>query len=166
MNAVESALYTLSRSIGAITALLLFVLVCNVAYDVFTRYALNDVSIGMQELEWHLFSIIFLLGTAYASTENAHVRVDFLYDNASAKTQGYINIIGTVLFVIPFALLIFWYGVDFTVTAYVRGEQSGDPGGLPHRWLIKSMIPLAMLLLVCSYCGVLLRTIRTIKNPS
>lgn len=164
MLRLESFLCGVSSVVGKIASLLLLLLVCNVTYDVFTRYVLSDVSIGMQELEWHLFATIVLIGIAYATTENAHVSVDFLYNKTSPKTQILINITGILLFVIPFCCLIIWYGSDYAATAYIRNEQSGDPGGLPYRWIIKSVIPLSSVLILLSNLGVLLRSIRALRS--
>lgn len=102
----------------------------------------------MQELEWHLFAIMFLFGISYTLNDDGHVRVDFLYDNFSAKTKAMINIIGTVLFLIPFAFLIAYGSYEFVYDAYIYNEISEDPGGLTHRWIIKAMIPFGFVLLL------------------
>ena len=125
---------------GGFAAILLLLLVANVFYDVVMRYLFNDVSIGMQELEWHLYSMVFLFGVAYTLRADGHVRVDVLYERLSTKKRALIDIVGTVLFLWPFCFLVAGYGIGFAYEAYDINETSGDPGGLPFRWLIKGMI--------------------------
>jgi TRAP-type mannitol/chloroaromatic compound transport system permease small subunit len=74
--------------------------------DVVLRYAFNNSSIALQELEWHLFSAMFLLSIAYGLQNDIHVRVDVFYLNFSPKTQALINIIGSAVFILPISLLI------------------------------------------------------------
>jgi len=144
----------------ACTAMLLLLL--NVSYDVIMRYAFNDVSIGMQELEWHLFSCIFLLGTPYAMQGDSHVRVDIFYDNWSDQAKAWVNLLGSIFFVLPFIGIVTYYSIDFAYEAYEMGEGSGDPGGLPHRWLIKSLIPGAFILMGLASFGMITQALRVL----
>ncbi len=130
-------------TIGSFTAMLLLLLIINLFFDVVLRYFFNTTFIWLQEFEWHLFAVMFLFGIAYAINEESHVRVDFVYDTHKPKTKAYINIVGTVLFLIPFALFVVFDSFDFVYDAYDYGEISEDPGGLTHRWIIKFMIPLS-----------------------
>jgi TRAP-type mannitol/chloroaromatic compound transport system permease small subunit len=155
----ERAFNRFSDWVGAFSAVLLLLLVLNVFYDVITRYLFNDVSIGMQELEWHLYSMLFLFGVAYALKADGHVRIDILYDRLGAKKRAMIDILGTILLIWPFCLLVAGYGIDFAYEAYDIGEKSGDPGGLPHRWVIKSMIALAFICVLISSIGFMLRAL-------
>jgi TRAP-type mannitol/chloroaromatic compound transport system permease small subunit len=75
------------------------------------------------------------------------VRVDFLYDKLSTKTQAIINIVGTIIFLLPFTLLIIYGSYDYFMDSYSIGETSGDPGGLQYLWAIKAMIPISFILL-------------------
>ena len=129
---------------------LLLLTIFNIFIDVVLRYAFNNSSIALQEMEWHLFSALFLLGIAYTLQKDAHVRVDIFYANFSIKKQALINLIGFVLFVLPISLLIVYYGIDFTYQAFILNEQSGDPGGLTHRFIIKNIIPISFILVIVS----------------
>jgi TRAP-type mannitol/chloroaromatic compound transport system permease small subunit len=152
--------YVISRitlGLGYLAAALLVLLLGNVFYDVVMRYLLHDVSIAMQELEWHLFATVFLLGVAYTLQTDGHVRVDLLYEKLSPQNQAWINLVGTLLFTWPFCAIVTFYGIDFAYDAYQIGEISGDPGGLTHRWLIKGMISLAFSCVLLSSLGVVLR---------
>ena len=151
--------------LGVIASVLFILLVINVVYDVVMRYAFNDVSIAFQELEWHLFSAVFLLGVPYAIRAAGHVRVDIIYERLSVKAQSIIDLLGTIFLLLPFCLLVAWYGVDFAKESYALGETSGDPGGLPYRWIIKAMIPLCFIFMAVSGVGLLLRSFNNIIRP-
>ncbi|RUA06611.1 MAG: C4-dicarboxylate ABC transporter [Gammaproteobacteria bacterium] len=129
---------------------LLLLTIANVFIDVWLRYGFNNSSIALQEMEWHIFSSMFLLGIAYTLQTDAHVRVDIFYAKFTAKKQAIINLIGFVIFILPISLLIAYYGIDFAYSAYAINEQSGDPGGLTHRFIIKSVIPLSFILVIIS----------------
>ncbi len=138
--------------VGYLTGVLLIVMIVNVAYDVMMRYVFHNSSIGMQEAEWHLFAVIILYGTGYALRHNAHVRVDFVYDSLSARKKAWINILGTIFFLLPLAVLIIYGSYEFVMDAYTTNEISEDPGGLPYRWIIKAQIPLAFIFLI--FCAI------------
>jgi len=139
-----------NKFLGNITAILMLLMMVNVFVDVLLRYFLHTGSIASQEMEWHLFSVMFLLGIAYALNSEEHVRVDFIYDNLSARKKAIINIFGTIFMLIPFAFLIAYTSFDFVNDAYIMNEISEDPGGLTHRWIIKAMIPASFVILIIS----------------
>ena len=132
-----------------------------VGYDVSMRYLFRSGSIGIQELEWHLFSIIFLIGAAYTLKHDEHVRLDILYRSnlLTDKHRAWIDVFGALFILIPFCLLIIISAWPFISQAYIHNEASPDPGGLSFaRWLIKSMIPIG-------FCLVLIQGIaETIKK--
>jgi TRAP-type mannitol/chloroaromatic compound transport system permease small subunit len=118
----------------------------------------------MQEMEWHLYSVVFLMGIPYALRTDGHVRVDVFYTRWSNKTKAWINIGGALLFVIPFAYLIGFYGYGFAVDAYQMGEGSGDPGGLPYRWIIKSVIPFSAIFIATAGINMVTHAIRVLAG--
>lgn len=153
------------NTLGHLSSVLFLLLLANVVYDVVMRYVFNDVSIAMQELEWHLFSAVFLFGVPYAVKTHGHVRVDIFYERFSVQTQAIIDILGVLFWLLPFSLLVAWYGVDFAYQAYDIGEKSGDPGGLPYRWIIKAVIPISFLFIAISGIGLILHSVeRLIKE--
>jgi len=164
LKRVEKILGVFIDIVGFLTSILMILLILNVAYDVMMRYALHQSSIAMQEMEWHIFSVMMLFGMGVALKDEAHVRVDFLYDRFSPKTKALINIFGTLLFLIPLALLIIYGSYDFVMDAYETNEISDDPGGLKYRWIIKAMIPLSFIFLLISALFYLIRQIRIIKG--
>lgn len=156
---VERWLHRFSDGVGALSVLLMLLLVANVFYDVVMRYLFNDVSIALQELEWHLYSAIFLFGVAYALKTDGHVRVDLVYERLGPRPRAVIDILGTIVFIWPFCYLVADFGVAFAYEAWNLGEKSGDPGGLPYRWVTKSLIPLAFACVIVSSLGFLLRAL-------
>ena len=135
---------------GKVISCLVIILVLLVGYDVSMRYLFQSGSIGIQELEWHLFSIIFLIGAAYTLKHDEHVRLDVLYRSnfLSDKHRALIDAFGSLFILLPFCILIVISAWPFISQAYIYNEASPDPGGLPARWLIKSMIPLGFMLLI------------------
>ena len=140
----------LDKYLGNITAILLLLMMINVFTDVILRYFFHTGSIAFQEMEWHLFSTMFLLGISYALSSEDHVRVDFIYDNITPRKKAFVNIFGTIFMLIPFAFLIAYTSYEFVNDAYIMSEISEDPGGLTHRWIIKAMIPFSFSILIIS----------------
>jgi len=135
-----------------LTAFILALLVILVVYDATARYLFSQGSTALQELEWHFFDVTILLSIAYTLRQNAHVRVDILYDKFSPKTQLAINIFSFVLFILPLSFLIIYIGIGFVEMSFMQNEASSDPGGLPYRWIVKSLMPLAFILLALQAC--------------
>lgn len=163
---LERGITRFSNLLGVVSTVLFIGLLFNVFYDVLMRYVFNDVSIGMQELEWHLYAAIFLLGIPYGIQHGGHVRVDLIYENLPLKGKAWIDLLGCVFLLIPFTLLVGYYGVGFAHEAYALGETSGDPGGLPYRWVIKAVIPFAFFSMAISGLGMIIRSINAIRGVS
>ncbi|MCK5516711.1 MAG: TRAP transporter small permease subunit [Desulfobulbaceae bacterium] len=161
---LESFFDLLIGYVSKITSLLLLLMIFNVFYDVVMRYFFHNSSVGMQEMEWHLFSMVILYGVGVALKDDGHVRVDFLYEKYSVKAKAMVNISGTLLFLLPLALLVAFGSIEFVFDAYSVGEISEDPGGLTHRWIIKSMIPAAMVFLIFSAIGFVIKNINLYRG--
>ena len=164
LNTIEKAIARVVDFVGQLTCLFLILMVLNVSFDVMMRYVFHNSSVGMQELEWHLFAVVILLGISVALKDEGHVRVDFLYDTLSVRKKAVINIIGTLFFLMPVALLIFFGSFEFVRDSWEIGEISEDPGGLPYRWLIKGMIPVSFGFLLFSAVGYVLQNIRIYRE--
>ncbi|RME33591.1 MAG: TRAP transporter small permease subunit [Gammaproteobacteria bacterium] len=147
---VAGLLESLSETVGRLVSWLVLLLVLLIGYDVVMRYLFQQGSVALQELEWHLFSLIFLLGAAYTQKHDGHVRVDILYRSHLVSPRGrvWIDLAGTLLLLLPFCLLVIWSSWPFVESAWEHGEGSPDPGGLPLRWLIKAAIPAGFVLLL------------------
>ncbi len=134
--------------IGRLTSWITLILVILIVVDVFMRYFLDNSKMWMVELEWHFFSILFLLGASYTLLHDKHVRVDVFYEKFKPETQKKINKIGMLIFLIPWSILILSTSGDYVVNSFSFKESSSQPGGLPARYIIKSFIWLGFFLLL------------------
>lgn len=117
------------------------------------------------ELQWYLFSLVFLLGAAYTLKHDDHVRVDVLYSNLSRTGRAWINILGTLLFLVPFCVLVLVMSWDFVVNSWATLEQSSDPGGLP-RYPIKTVIPIALVLVLLQGVSLTIREVAVLRGDT
>lgn len=161
---LERAFDKFADIIGYTTAFVMVLMILNVFYDVIMRYFFNTGSIAMQEMEWHLFSVIILLGISYTLKEDGHVRVDLIYDRLTDKKKAIINMVGVVTFILPIALLIGIGSIDYVIESYISNERSGDPGGLTNRWIVKALIPLSFFLLIITSVGFFIKNLNIFKG--
>src|SRR6185437_3413554 len=110
------------------------------------RYALNIGSNAWLELQWYLNAAVFLLVAAYALKRNQHVRIDVIAGKLSLRAQAWIDIIGSIFFLLPTVAIIAWYSWPTLVVSYRIQEYSSDPGGL-IRWPVRLIIPVSFTLL-------------------
>ena len=166
MNFLHNALRKLIDAMGQLCVVLMLLMVANVFYDVLMRYFFNDVSIGMQELEWHLFAAMFMFGIGYTLKEDAHVRVDIFYEKLLPHTQAYIDIFAALIFALPITLIVMYYGYGYAIDAYQMNEGSPDPGGLPYRWIIRSVIPISNVFLLLCIFYTILENVLKLQGPN
>ena len=155
-----------TKQVGNLCGVVLALLVLLVVYDATVRYVFHAGSVALQELEWHIFDVIILLGIAYTLRENAHVRVDIFYDTFSAKRRALIDLFGTLLFILPFSALIIYVGFEFVLISFEQMECSSDPGGLPYRFIVKSLMPAAFVLLALQALSEITRAYRSYRSAS
>ena len=110
------------------------------------RYALDTSSNAWLELQWYLFSAVFLLAAGYTLLHNEHVRIDVVVGQLSSRTRAWVDLIGGVFFLLPMAVVIMVLSWPMLIDSYLRSEYSGDAGGL-LRWPVKLLIPVGFLLL-------------------
>ena len=156
----------LSKHSGYIAAVLVVMLSLLVAYDAAARYLFSAGSVALQELEWHLFDIIFLLGLSYALKHDKHVRVDIFFERYSVQTKAIVQILSMLLLLIPFSLFFLNDALDMTYQSYIQREVSSDPGGLTHRYLIKSMLIVAFILLLIQAVSEVLKAYHKVENKT
>lgn len=157
---------SLNEKVGVFISWLTTVLVLVVCYDVFTRYFLKKSSVAVQELEWHLFAVIFLVGAGYTLRYDRHVRVDVFFMKFKPKLQAWINFLGSLIFLIPFCLIGIWSSKAFVINSFVIRETSPDPGGLPARYILKAVIPIGFFLLLLQGVALVFRSIMEISNQA
>lgn len=164
LQTIEQFYRRINRILGRILAVVFLLMALNVFFDVVMRYFFRNSSVGMQEMEWHLFSVIILFGVSVALLEEGHVRVDFFYDRFAIRTKAIINIVGTVCFLLPLACLVLFGSLEFVQDSYKIKEISENPGGLPYRYAIKGMIPLAFGMLIFTAIGYTVKNINLYRQ--
>lgn len=155
----------LVRYVGKCVSWLSVVLVFVIAVDVLLRYFFNYTSAASFELEWHLFAALFMLSSAWALQKDRHVRVDLFYQKFSQKGKAWVNLIGMLLFLLPFCWVAARESLSFVAASYAVNETSPDPGGLPARYLIKSIIPISFFLLFIQGVLEILKLICILLKP-
>ncbi len=154
---------SLQEIAGKISAWLCFLLVIVICADVFTRYLLSISFVALQELEWHLFAVIFLLAAGYTLRNGEHVRIDIFYQRFSERKKHKLNVWGSALLLIPFAWVMIYYSYDFLMASVSVGERSPEASGLPARYILKAFIPVSMIILIieglAQFLGSLIRLI-------
>jgi len=167
MDRLAHSIETLSEWTGRAVAWLLPALVLLIVYDVTMRYLFHSGSTALQELEWHLFALLFLLGAGYTFKHEDHVRVDVLHHAAwmTPVRKAWVDVLGGIVFLLPMCLVIMVASWPFVMHAFESGEASPD-GGLPHRFLLKAAIPLGFTLLLLQGVASVIRAIQVIRGGS
>ncbi|AOX04298.1 C4-dicarboxylate ABC transporter substrate-binding protein [Moorena producens PAL-8-15-08-1] len=149
---ISRVIDSFNERIGRLTYWILPLMIMIGVWNVVGRYlgrfiGENLSSNGFIETQWYLFDLVFLLGAAYTLKHNGHVRVDVFYKSLKPKAQAIANLIGTLLFLIPFCIMVIYFSWGAIVNSWTIQEMSPDPGGLP-RYPIKSMIIVSFGLLI------------------
>ncbi len=147
---------------GRATSWLALVIVVLMATNVLLRYLFSYGTVWAQELEWHLLAPLILFGMSYALLHGEHVRVDVLYANFSPRKKLYVDLLSAALSV-AISVIIIWLSLKYVQQAYIIDEQSSDPGGLTHRWILKALIPLGFSFLILQSVALALGTFEKLK---
>jgi len=148
LKAVSYGIDVMNQWIGKGVAWVTLGLVVAVFIDVVMRYAFKTSFVFTQELEWHLFAFIFLIGAGYTLFHDGHVRVDIIYQRLNARGRAWINLMGALLFLIPGCVMIIATSCHFVLRSWAVLEGSPDPGGIPFRFLVKGCIPVGFAFLL------------------
>lgn len=158
-DAIERALHTIAEWTGWLMVVLMVV----ICFDVLSRKAGFQIpgmgSTRLQELEWHLHTVLFAMWLGQCYILNAHPRVDTVTAHRPLRTRAWIEFLGCAAFALPYAGIVAWYGLGFAATSYLTGEGSEAVIGLSHRWIIKSLFVLGLWLLVAAIVAVMLRLV-------
>ncbi|MDW8357496.1 TRAP transporter small permease subunit [Thermus sp.] len=144
---LSRAIDTLTEGVGRAVVWLVLLVALLSAGNAIMRYGFSYSSNAYLEAQWYMFSLIFLLGGAYALKHNAHVRIDLVFGRFSRRTQAWIDLVGTVLFLLPMALGVIYLAWPWAMNSLNIREMSPDVGGLP-RWPIKLALLLGFALLL------------------
>ena len=166
LDAVAHFIDFLNEWVGRLVSWLVLLMVLIIVYDVSARYLFSQGSVMLQELQWHLFALIFLLGAAYTFKHDVHVRVDIIYKSAlfSEKGRALINLIGGLVILLPFCWLVINSSIPFVMNAYQFNEGSPDPGGLPYRFILKGAIIVGFSLLALQALSSILHSLLILIN--
>ncbi|MAH89582.1 MAG: C4-dicarboxylate ABC transporter permease [Pelagibacterales bacterium] len=134
-------------------------LISIIIFDIITRRFFVLGSTKLQEMEWHLHTSLFLLVIGYAYLKDAHVRIEIVREQFSTIIKAILETLGILLFLIPYTILVIYFGIDFVVRSFSVNEVSSALTGLSHRWIIKSFIPLGMFLLFLAGVSLLIKNL-------
>lgn len=161
--AIAEAIESVLRRIADWTGWLMVVLMVVICFDVISRklgFQLPGMgSTRLQELEWHLHTVLFAMWLGQAYILNAHPRVDTITAHRSLRSRAWIEFVGCIAFALPYAGIVAWYGVGFVATSYATGEGSEAVIGIPQRWIIKGLFVVGLWLLVGAIVATILRLI-------
>lgn len=154
---ILKGLDSFNRSIGRWVSWLIFTMAILVTAIVALRTFWQSGSIAAQEAVTYMHAAVFMLAMALTLQENGHVRVDVIYRRFTEEQRAWVNTLGTLLFLIPFAVFLLGISWEFTARAWAIRESSADAGGIPAVYLLKTLIPLSALLLLLQALAELLR---------
>jgi TRAP-type mannitol/chloroaromatic compound transport system permease small subunit len=144
-------------NLGFLFAFLWLAVVATIIVAVVGRYAFGIGSILLEEIEWHLAGAAWLVGLSYTLVKDSHVRVDVLYERFGLRRQVWIELIGILVLLLPFAAIVVYQSWPFFWSSYLQGEVSSSPAGLPARWAIKFFVPFSFALILLAAVSRLLK---------
>ena len=115
--------------------------------------------VPMEELQWHFYSVPFMFGLAYVITNDSNIRIDLLRMHMSKKLKHIFEILGILLLIMPCVIILFDFSLDYTIYSITHHESSQSTMGLSHRWIVKSVIPLSMILIMIASVARLIQEI-------
>ncbi len=154
----------ISKYSGYFAAVLVVILSLLVAYDAGMRYLFSEGSIALQEIEWHIFDMVFLLGLSYALKHDKHVKVDIFFEKYSQDNKYIIQIISMLFLLIPFSFIFINDALSMTFQSYMQNEVSPDPGGLGNRWIIKAILVFSFVLLLLQAISEIFKSYNSLQN--
>ncbi|RKQ57160.1 TRAP-type mannitol/chloroaromatic compound transport system permease small subunit [Vogesella indigofera] len=167
--ALSRLIDAINARIGQAASWLVLVVVLISAGNAVVRKLFNISSNGLLEIQWYLFSAIFLLAAAYTLQKNEHIRIDLLVGKLSERGQAVVDIVGTLLFLMPVCYLLISFGWPMFIDAWNSGEMSSDAGGLV-RWPVFLLIPVGFALLMAQGLSELIKRVAflqgLIPNPA
>jgi TRAP-type mannitol/chloroaromatic compound transport system permease small subunit len=165
--AFSRAVDRLSEIVGKTVMWLILIVVIISAGNAVFRYLFDWSSNSLLEIQWYLFSAIFLLMAGYVLKKNEHIRIDVIAGRTSARTQNWIDVFGFVVFLLPMVILIMWLSWPVFTNAWTSGENSPNPGGL-IRWPVRLLMPVGFFLLLLQGLSELFKRIAflTGKGPN
>lgn len=167
MLRLASGIDTINERIGRITTWLILIVVMISAGNAVSRYAFDISSNAFLEIQWYLFSAIFLLCSAYVLKKNEHIRIDVIAGRLSSRAQNWIDVFGILVFLLPMVLLITYLSWPVFINAWDSGEVSANFGGLV-RWPVRLMLPIGFAMLTLQAISELIKRVAFLsgKGPN
>ena len=166
LRGVITTMNTINEWAGRAVSWLTLVLVLLVCYNVVMRRFFDVADAWRGELEWHLFALIFLIGAGYAFKHDRHVRVDLFYAKYSKREKAGTDLIGALVFLIPWCILIIIYAWSYAQGSMAINETSPNPDGLSHRYLIKFAISVGIGLLLLQAISSVAQAVLTLTTKN
>jgi TRAP-type mannitol/chloroaromatic compound transport system permease small subunit len=148
MQKVINIINNITERVGKIASWCAVLMVIIISLDVIIRYLFKFTFIWIIELEIYLFGFLFLLGSGYALKHEKHVRVDVFYSKLTAKGKAIIDILGGLLYLVPWCCITVSASWKYAYSSFLIGESSPQPGGLPALYILKFAIALGFFLLL------------------
>ncbi|PVE47268.1 C4-dicarboxylate ABC transporter permease [Pararhodobacter aggregans] len=165
--------------VGKAAAFLFVPMMLIILYDVFQRkylgynpdFTTTDwykmfTSTRLQEMEWHLHSVLFLLALGYGYVKDSHVRIELVRDTLRPRTRAWVELFGALLFLVPYCYVVIEYGTENALRAFNIGEGSDALTGLPHRFIIKGMLPVGFVFVALAGLSAALKCLVYLFGPS
>jgi TRAP-type mannitol/chloroaromatic compound transport system permease small subunit len=160
---LSRAIDALNTTVGRVVIWLVLVMVLVSSGNALMRYSFNISSNAFLELQWYLFAAVFLLCAGYTLLNNEHIRIDVVSSRFSPQTRAWVDIFGTVFFLLPVAGTIMWLSWPVFMNAWHSGEISSNAGGL-IRWPARLIIPVGLFLLVLQGLSELIKRIAFLQG--
>src|SRR3954468_12605930 len=161
--AISDAIDRLNERIGGLCNWLVLAACLVSAANAMIRYAFSYSSNSYLEMQWYMFAILVMFGASYTFKRNEHVRVEILYLMLSERGQLWLDLIGTLFFLIPSCLLLAWLSLPFFLDSYETLEMSGNAGGLV-RWPIKAVLPVGFSMLALQGLSEVVKRIAALRG--
>ena len=163
MLALSRAIDAITERVGRVVYWLVLIVVLISAANAIVRKLFNYSSNAYLEIQWYLFSVIFLFGAGYTLLRNEHVRIDIISGRLSARAQNWIDVVGIVLFLWPMSFVIMWLSWPLFVDSLARHEVSSNAGGLLI-WPARLMMPIGFALLIMQSVSELIKRIAFLRG--
>ena len=163
---LSRALDRVIRAVGEWSSWIWTILMLLIVVQVLQRYVFGFGSIQMEELQWHLFAVGFMLGLGLTELRERHVRIDVVAEAMPVRLRLWIELVGIVVFLLPFCVFVIWWSIPYVQESWVASEVSAAPGGLPYRYVLKGVITVAFVLLAMAGVSRLSRVWAALRLPS
>ena len=166
LTRIESIVNGINETIGRFVAWFVIAMVVITFLNVLMRYGFNFGLIALQELVVYLHAFVFMLTIAYTYKQDAHVRVDIFYESFSAKRKAWVNLLGSLILLLPFCVYLIYASWDYAYKSWQLLEGSREAGGLPFVFLLKTLVPLMPTLLMLQGIAAICHSIIILKSNS